>query len=232
MAQDASPTTVMGCWKQMLVTFLEELQAQLPEDSQVARALERANTEPGEQLMQEFSESLAPKRAIIMASDPALFQGLTLLGIDFQAVWEKDLAPESREACYQYFGILYMLASTISSIPPQLLSTIESVAQGLASSISDADGGQGSLPDMASLFGALAGGGGPNQLSGLLNSSMAAMLSNALATPRQEAGPPANREHAPRATGRQQPRRVAGSRRAVVRRRPQAPPAGSHKESS
>ena len=200
----------------MLVTFLEELQAQLPDETQVAQALDRARSEASDELMREFNEALTPKRAIIMANDPALFDNLAVFGIDFQAIWEKDLAPESRAACYQYFGILYMLGSTISSIPPQLLSTIESVAQSLASSIS-ADA-QGSIPDMASLFGALAGGQS-SQLTSLLNSSMASMLTNALAT--QEAA-----EDGPAQVGvdRQHPRRVGGSRRSVVRRRPSKAP--------
>ena len=166
------PNSVHGCWQQMLVTFLEELHAQVPDDDAIPSAAERARTEPVADLMKD---------------NPALFDGLVLMGIDFQAIWARDIAPESRAACHQYISMLYLLANTISTIPPQLLSTIEGVAQTMASSITQ-DGQD--IPDMSSLLGALAGGGGAGGLASLLGSSMSSLLGGALAEPAEDVSPP------------------------------------------
>lgn len=218
--------SVFGCWQQMLVTFLEELQAQVPDDEQVKAALQTAKEAERDQLMKEFAATLAPRHAIVMTNDPALFDGLVLLGIDFQAIWARDLAPESRTACHQYISMLYLLASTINSIPPQLLGTIESVAQSIASSVSQDD----ETPDIGSLFGALMGGatggatGGANPLAALLGGGMASMLGGggALAGGSEERSPPAARNGPRRLTFDQQPptapRKVGNARRSDVRK--------------
>ena len=181
------PNSVHGCWQQMLVTFLEELHAQVPDDDAIPSAAERARTEPVADLMKELVAALAPRHGIVMTNNPALFDGLVLMGIDFQAIWARDIAPESRAACHQYISMLYLLANTISTIPPQLLSTIEGVAQTMASSITQ-DGQD--IPDMSSLLGALAGGGGAGGLASLLGSSMSSLLGGALAEPAEDVSPP------------------------------------------
>lgn len=92
---------------------------------------------PGKPL-ELFMETMGPHAALIMAKDPALFDkdDLNLSGVDLKAMWHSpDLSQSTRDAIWQYFSTLYVLGSTIQSMPPEILGTIENVAHDCANKV-------------------------------------------------------------------------------------------------
>lgn len=169
-------TTTTSAFNQMMRGFLEELHATFPEEPKVGLVLEAFDDLCGinaKKPMELFVAALAPHQALVMAKDPALFQQRIELpgGLDMSALWAKpDVDQSTRDAVWQYLQMLFMLGTTVQSLPPQLLATIESVAQSCATQMPAAGaGGAGGLPDLGALSHMLVSG-----LSGLMGGSIGA----------------------------------------------------------
>lgn len=111
-----------------------------------------------------FMESVAPHAQLLMARDTALFEQeeVTLGGaINLKEMWHSpDLSQSTRDAIWQYLTTLYVLGSTITSMPPEVLGTIETMAKDCASKV---ESGEMNMTDimpalmssMSSLIGSL-----------------------------------------------------------------------------
>jgi hypothetical protein len=166
-------TTTTSAFNQMMRNFLEELHATFPEEPKVGLVLESFDDLCGinqKKPMELFVAALAPHHALVMAKDPALFQQPIALpgGLNMSALWAKpDVDQSTRDAVWQYLQMLLMLGTTVQSLPPQLLATIESVAQSCASQM-PSGAGPGAMPDLGALsnmlvsgLGSLMGSGAP-----------------------------------------------------------------------
>lgn len=154
----------------MLKNFLEELADVFPEEMQIRVFLEGfdalAALNPRGPL-DMFVESVQPHAQLAMAKDVALFDRLAFPGgIDFARLWKTDISDNTREAIWQYINLLLMLGTTVHSMPPEMLQSIETVAQSCADQMQD-----GQL-DFSKLGGMLMGslgalGGGAGELAAL-----------------------------------------------------------------
>ena len=68
--------------------------------------------------------------------------------LNLSELW-KTTDNDTKDAIWQYLNTLYVLGSTISALPSELIQTIESVAEQCASSI---DTEKGEMPDMSNLL--------------------------------------------------------------------------------
>ena len=89
--------------------------------------------------LETFMETMSPHANQIMGRDPALFEhdDLSLGGaVNLKAMWHStDLSEGTRDAIWQYLTTMYVLGSTIQSMPPEILGTIETVAHDCASKV-------------------------------------------------------------------------------------------------
>ena len=149
----------------MLKTFMEELSAVFPEEVQLNLFVQGFDSlvalDPNKPL-DLFVGSVAPHSDLVMAKDPALFQHLKLPGgVDFAAMWNSDISDATRDAIWQHINLLFLLGTTVKSMPPEVLESIETVAKNCAEQV------QNGQLDFSALTGMLMNGGLAN-LGGLV----------------------------------------------------------------
>jgi hypothetical protein len=167
--------TTVQAFNTMLKNFLEELVDVFPEETQIKAFLDGFDgltALNARAPLDMFIGSLAPHTDLAMAKNPELFAKLEFPGgIDFGKLWASDISDNTREAIWQYINLLFLLGTTVRSMPPEMLQGIESVAQNCADQIQSGqldfsalggmlmNGGLGNLGGLGDL-GALAGLGG------------------------------------------------------------------------
>jgi hypothetical protein len=136
-------TTTVAAFNNLLKLFIEELARVFPEQRDVATFLAGfdafvmlAPTQP----LDTFLEALSPHASLLMAKDAALFESIRFPGLDFHGMWTSEgVTDGTRDAIWQYLHTLYLLGTTVKSMPPEVLQSIESVAASCADKV-DADG--------------------------------------------------------------------------------------------
>lgn len=179
--------TTLQAFNTLLRNFMQELSMTFPEDATLAVGLDgldaliKANARKPVEL---FMEAIGPHAQLVLTKDPALFDApITISGtLDLQTYWTSPgLSDASKDAIWQYLQQLYLLGSTVSALPAEMLTAIESMAQECAGKIErgEADlagitsmllnGGIGSLAGPGGLggLGSLAAGPGAGGLAGL-----------------------------------------------------------------
>jgi hypothetical protein len=157
-----APQTTMGSFNGLLRDFVAEMSQTFPEStelSEYATKLETVCVKYPEKPMKSFVKALGPHAEMVTSKNPALFsEGVHILGgFCLDALASEDVSDQTREAVWQYLGTLYLLGSTIASIPPDLMAGIESVAQDLAAKVSS---GEVKMEDMfAQMTQTMLGGG-------------------------------------------------------------------------
>lgn len=149
----------------MLKNFLEELADVFPEETQIRLFLD--GFDPLVALnprgpLEMFIEALTPHAGLAMAKDPSIFQKLQFPGgIDFNKLWNSDISDNTREAIWQYINLLFVLGTTVQSMPPEMLQSIETVAKNCAEQM------QSGQLDFSALGSMLMSGGLGNLAAGL-----------------------------------------------------------------
>jgi hypothetical protein len=169
-------STVAG-FNSMMGQFLEELAGVFPDVPEISQfkdlypALTAANARKP---LEVFMAAAGPVQDRVMAKDASAFGELRLGSIDFAQLWASEgLTQSTRDAIWQYLHMLLLLGSTVLSVPPELLNSIESVANSCADKITSGDmdfsavtqmlmggGGGGGLGALAGLMGGAGGAGG------------------------------------------------------------------------
>jgi hypothetical protein len=139
----------------MLYQFVEELSHAFPAEQQLQACVVKlpllSDANP-RKAMDLFLQALGPFAHKITARDESLFDEVpSLCGqVNLSALWAQADG-DTRGAIWQYLQTLYFMASTVDALPPQLLSSIETVAESCAGKI---DSGE---LDMSQLLSALPG---------------------------------------------------------------------------
>ena len=151
----------------MLKSFLEELVEVFPEQKDVATflsGLDAFTMIAPRKPLELFVEAMSPHADLVMAKDPALFAALEFPGIDFNAMWTSPgVTDATRAAIWQYIHMLFLMGTTVHSLPPEMLASVESMASDYAQKI------EGGEMDFSSLASALMGGMGSGPLAGLVS---------------------------------------------------------------
>lgn len=171
---DMSSMTTSGAWLAMYGSFLEDLSGQFPDDASVAAAGREAEAASEDDarakaILDDFLAVFGPRQPAVAAKDPAFATGLVFRGVDFEALWTSELmAPQSKDAIFQYLSSLLMIAQTLSMIPPELMSGIEAMAKTIAGNMSAAGVGEGgAMPDIGAVMSMMSNMGGLGGLAGL-----------------------------------------------------------------
>lgn len=152
--------STVQAFNSMMANFLEELHETFPEEHKIEVVLEAFNdltSINARKPMELFTASLMPYQELVMAKNPGLFRQPIELpgGLNMSTLWAKDdVSQETRDAIWQYIQMLFMLGTTVQSLPQPLLDTIESVALSCANQMQN---DAGSL-DFSSLSRMLMGG--------------------------------------------------------------------------
>ena len=126
----------------LMRNFLTELNDTFPEFSELSMFVAGFDAfvamDP-KQPLTSFMETMGPHGDLIMSHNDSLFEqeGVSLGGaVDLKKMWvSDDLSDSTREAIWNYLSTLYILGNTIHNMPPELLSTIETVAKDCAQKV-------------------------------------------------------------------------------------------------
>jgi hypothetical protein len=112
--------------------------------------------------LKAFMDAFGPYSNLIMNRDETLFEqeDISLGGtINLQKLWRSsDISDATRDAIWQYLMTLYVLGSTITSMPPEILQSIEAMAGDCATKVETGQMSMGDLmPALMSSMGSLMG---------------------------------------------------------------------------
>jgi hypothetical protein len=130
-------TTISG-FNDMMQQFLEELVQTFPEEPAMKKyrnAFEMLRDANARACMENFMTSVNPYSKQIMAKDASFFLNNPSVFKDFNlsTIWTDDLSENTKNAIWQYLQTLYILGNTITALPENTLSMIESIAKQCAS---------------------------------------------------------------------------------------------------
>jgi hypothetical protein len=134
----------LSAFNQLMQEFLSELSHVFPERSDLA--LYSAGfpalcaTHP-EKPLKIFLDAVGPYSSLLMGRNDALFdQPLDLGGIDIHELWHADgISANTRDAMWKYISTLFLLGSTMSQLPPNILNSIEAAASDCAAKIQNGE---------------------------------------------------------------------------------------------
>ena len=155
----------VGAFVQMMEDFLGELTQLFPEEKGISKFTTQfdllKSTNP-RKCVETYMTGIAPYIGKITSKDASLFQDLEksdyLKDLHLCKNWS-SISEHSQGCIWQYLSTLYMLGTTIVSIPAETLAAIENIAKDCATKI---EGGEGGL-DQDSLMKAMS-----NMLGGMM----------------------------------------------------------------
>jgi hypothetical protein len=131
----------------MLSQFLVELHKTFPDEKGIKKMLTSfdmlKSTNP-RLVVDAFMKGVTPYADKISAKDETFLLSEIetidfLKDLNIKSYWERMTA-NTKAATWQYLQTLYMLGTTISSIPEDTLTEIEKIAKGVADQMQDGDG--------------------------------------------------------------------------------------------
>jgi hypothetical protein len=133
----------------MMGQFLVELHKTFPEEKGIKKMMtsfDLLKSSNPRLVVDAFMKGVSPYADKISAKDETFLlkeiDTIDLLkDLDIKSYWER-MSPNTKGATWQYLQTLYMLGTTITSLPQDTLRQIESIAQGVASKLQDEDGGE------------------------------------------------------------------------------------------
>lgn len=128
--------TSVTAFNDMMGQFLMELHKTFPEEKGLKKyitAFELVRDTNPKKIVNKFMDNIAPHVDKISARDESLFledsSDLDFIkALNIKQCWPKA-SDNTKAAIWQYIQTLYMLGTTIKSIPPETLSMIENVAK-------------------------------------------------------------------------------------------------------
>ena len=128
--------TSVTAFNDMMGQFLTELHKTFPEEKGVKKyiaAFEMMRSTNGKLIVTGFMDSVSPHIEKVNSRDESFFLENAndmefLKDVNLKNLWPKA-SEGTRNAIWQYIQTLFMLGTTITSIPPETLSMIENVAK-------------------------------------------------------------------------------------------------------
>jgi len=157
--------TTTNAFNDMMQQFLDELVLTFPEEKKLAKYqnsfLVLRSAAPKSPML-EFMASIGPYASHLMQKDEEFFKTHAsdvpfLEDIDILHLWTSNLSETTKNAIWQYLQTLYILGTTISSLPADTLNMIESVAQKCATQLQENSTGADGTLDEAALMSSMSG---------------------------------------------------------------------------
>ena len=150
----------------MLSQFLVELHKTFPDETGIKKmttSFEMLKKTNPRLIVDGFMKGVAPYADKISAKDEAFIlkeiETIDLLkDLNIKSYWSR-MSPNTKAATWQYLQTLYMLGTTITAIPAETLSLIESIAKDCADKM-QTDGGELDQEALMKMMGSMLGGMG------------------------------------------------------------------------
>jgi len=148
----------------MMGQFLVELHKTFPEEKGIKKMMTSFDVLKSSNprlVVDAFMKGVSPYADKISAKDET-FLLKEIETIDFlkdlsiKSYWER-MTENTKNATWQYLQTLYMLGTTITALPQDTLSQIESIAKGVASQLQDGDGGELNQDALMKMMGSMLG---------------------------------------------------------------------------
>ena len=148
----------------MMGKFLVELHKTFPEEKGIKKMMtsfDLLKSSNPRLVVDGFMKGVSPYADKISAKDES-FLLKEIDTIDFlkelniKSYWER-MTGNTRAATWQYLQTLYMLGTTITSLPQDTLRQIENIAKGVASKLQDGDGGELNQDALMKMMGSMLG---------------------------------------------------------------------------
>lgn len=148
----------------MLSQFLVELHKTFPDETGIKKMItsfELIKTTNPRLVVDKFMSSVTPHADKISGKDEVFILN-EIENIDFlkdlniKSYWTR-MSPNTKAATWQYLQTLYMLGTTITAIPAETLSLIESIAKDCADKM-QTDGGEIDQDALMKMMGSMLGG--------------------------------------------------------------------------
>jgi hypothetical protein len=158
--------TSISAFNEMMDQFMVELKQTFPEEKALGKyytgfdLLRKSNPR---KVVVEFMNEITPFASQIMGKDEQFFLNNTvnlpavLDEMNIRSHWMGDISQATKDAIWQYLQTLYMLGTTIVSIPSETLNMIEAVAKQCADTMQGSGNIDQSalMSSMSGLFGGL-----------------------------------------------------------------------------
>lgn len=137
----------VSAFNDMMSQFLVELHKTFPDEKGIKKMLTSfdmlKSTNP-RLVVNGFMDGVTPYAGKISAKDESFLleevENIEFLReLDIKKYWG-NMSTNTKAATWQYLQTLYMLGTTITSLPDDTLSQIEKIAKGVASQMQDGDG--------------------------------------------------------------------------------------------
>jgi hypothetical protein len=137
----------VSAFNDMMSQFLVELHKTFPEEKGIKKMLTSfdllKSTNP-RLVVDGYMKGVSPYADKISAKDETFLlneiENIDFLKeLDIKSYWVK-MSANTKSATWQYLQTLYMLGTTITSLPEGTLSQIESIAKGVADNMQNGDG--------------------------------------------------------------------------------------------
>ena len=137
----------VSAFNDMMSQFLVELHKTFPDEKGIKKMLTSfdmlKSTNP-RLVVNGFMDGVTPYAGNISAKDETFLleevENIEFLReLDIKKYWG-NMSTNTKAATWQYLQTLYMLGTTITSLPDDTLSQIEKIAKGVASQMQDGDG--------------------------------------------------------------------------------------------
>ena len=152
--------TTVAAFNHMLKRLLQDLQTAFPGNGKINTLLAGFDlfTEANPNIaMDVFVDSVGPHADKLETRDSTLFDHVRIPGgIDLSSLWSV-MTDGNKNATWEYLTMLYALGVTVKNMPPELLQSIECLAQNCASKI---ENGNLDISQLGSMLGTLMGGAG------------------------------------------------------------------------
>jgi hypothetical protein len=137
--------TTVSAFNDMMQQFLDELVLTFPEEKSFVKYQATFSmirkTRP-RMVLENYMKSIGPVATQLMEKNETYFKENVddipiLKEMNLMKIWTDDLSTTTKEAIWKYLQTLYILATTITALPAETLSMIESVAEKCAKQMSE-----------------------------------------------------------------------------------------------
>jgi hypothetical protein len=156
--------TSVNAFNDMLGQFLVELHKTFPEEKDVKKMMtsfEVLRTTSPRLVVDGFMKGVSPYADIISAKDETFLLNEIdtidfLKELNIKSYWTR-MSTGTKDATWQYLQTLYMLGTTITSIPADTLNLIEGIAKDCAEKM-ETEGGELDQAALMKMMGSMLGG--------------------------------------------------------------------------
>ena len=154
-------------FNELMDQFIQELRSTFPEETAIKKWYNTIDLMKGANskgMMELFMSNVTPYSQQLMAKDDSFFICDTsnikfVNDLNLKNLWTPELSENTKNAIWQYLQTLFMMGTTIQAVPPEMMETIENMAEQCADKLQGQDPSQlGS--SLMGMLGSMFGGSG------------------------------------------------------------------------